>query len=160
MKKLILLLFLLISSQIYSQQQFNIGAELGDVFLKGDYKNIGFGGEIEYKPRLALISFNFDPILNIPDKNLIFTLPIYLRFIIGNKIKFCPEVGVFYRSNRNYGWTTGLIIEMMIKDRLYVFVKGDYYRDYWKAVGPYNYQYLDHASSGWISIGIKKNILG
>lgn len=154
-----MLLLLFITSSIYSQQQLNIGAQLGNVFIKGDSKNIGLGGEIAYKPRLALISFNFDPILLIPNKNLVLTLPVYLRFIIGNKIRFCPEVGGFWRTNGNFGWTTGLHLEMVVKERLYVFVRGDYFRDYWKAIGPDNNQYLDYGSSVLISIGIEKNIL-
>ncbi|MBN2215300.1 MAG: hypothetical protein JW723_13765 [Bacteroidales bacterium] len=73
--------------------------------------------------------------------------------------RFCPTFGLFVRTNANYGWSAGMMIEMKIKEKLHLFARGDYNKDYWKSETPRHDEYTDTGSVIWISFGIKKNIL-
>jgi len=164
MKIILLMLVTLISSYSYSfSQELIIGGTIGTGPKSNDFRIVTFGGTVEYRPVKSIISLNTDPILLFDSKDLMLTVPLYLKLIIGNKIRFCPTFGGFIRTNSNYGWTTGLGIEYKIKEKILLFVKGDYNIDYWKAEAPTHfgssYEYIDSGSSIWISFGIKKNIL-
>ena len=164
MKTILLILVTLISSYSYSfSQELNIGGTIGAGPKNNDFRIVTFGGTIEYRPVKSIVSLNTDPILLFNSKDLILTFPLYLKLIIGNKIRFCPTFGGFIRTNSNYGWTAGLSIEYKIKEKLFLYVKGDYNMDYWKADAPTHfgssYEYTKRSSSIWISLGIKKNVL-
>ncbi|MCF6172063.1 MAG: hypothetical protein L3J31_01075 [Bacteroidales bacterium] len=96
------------------------------------------------------------------NNDFMLTVPLYLKIILGNSFRVCPEAGGFVRTNGNYGLTTGLSLEYRIK-KLFLFAKADYYMDVSKKQTPlhdgslssYNYTF----SSVWVSLGVKWNIL-
>ncbi len=137
----------------------NLGGSIGSELLRDNYTIFNAAGIAEFRAYKSLISFNFNPSLSIFENQLILTTPLYLKFLIGDKIRLCPTFGLFIRSNANYGWSTGIMIEMKVKEKLYLFAKGDYNKNYWKSETPRHYEYTDSGSIIWISVGIKKNIL-
>ena len=164
MKTILLIIVTLISSYSYSfSQELNIGGTIGAGPKNNDFRIVTLGATVEYMPVKSIVSLNTDPVFLFDSKDLMLTVPLYLKLIIGKKIRFCPAFGGFIRTNSNYGWTAGLSIEYKIKEKLLLFVKGDYNMDYWKAEAPTHfgssYEYIDSGSSIWISLGIKKNIL-
>ncbi len=161
--KFSLTIFIFLFSFTLFSQKFSYGGTVGTGFIK-DTKIITFGGALEFKPQKVLLSINSDPFILLTDKrNLIFTVPIYLKIILGNKLRVCPLVGGFVRTNSNYGINAGLDIEYKIKENLLIFFKGECYKDFWKAEHPAHfgipsYEYVDSDYSIWISLGIKKII--
>ena len=134
------------------------------MILYNNLNMLTIGGAFEYKPKKANFSLNTDPFLLILKKRIILTEPISLKLKIGNKLKFCPAFGLFVRTNSGYGWTTGLDIEYKVKERLIIFLNGDFYMDYYREqfifASGLNGGYMTESSgSFWISIGIKKNLL-
>ena len=116
---------LLLSIYTYSQE-LNVGGIIGVEPKIVDSRIVSFGGAIEYRPVKSIVSLNTDPVLLLCCKNAIFSFPLYLKFIIGNKIRFYPNFGGFIRTNSNYGWSAGLSLEYIVKEKLLLFVKGDY----------------------------------
>ena len=161
MKTVLVLIAIFIFSSAYSQE-LNVGVMVGPGALALDSKMITFGTTVEYKPTKAMLSFNIDPFLiSLPDK-LIFTAPVYLKFIFGDQIRFCPTFGGFIRSNASYGFKTGLNIEFKINKSLFLFGTGDFYFDNYKDTHPTHFgsmEYIERSRTFWMSIGIKKNIL-
>src|SRR5690349_11730876 len=93
----IILLLILFSCSAYSQE-LNVGGIIGGT-PSSSFEVVALGGAIEYKPEKAIISFNTDPVFLLGTEDLIFTVPLYLKFRIGNKLRFCPLFGVFKRTN-------------------------------------------------------------
>ncbi len=158
MKYLLILFFSLVSTNGFSQD-LNLGGNLG---MSTTFNKLTFGGSVEYRPNKSLFSINTDPFLLIDDNKPILTLPLYLKVIIGNTVRFCPNVGTFLRTNSNYGWTTGLSIEYKINEKLLILAKGDYVKDFYNSTHPDRfggtYESISLESSFWFNIGIKKNI--
>lgn len=161
-KKVFFLFFLFFSLQSFSQELF-LGGNLG--FAEPLYASRlnSFGVSFEYRPVNALMSFNTNPFLTFIDKKVFFTEPVYVKFIFGKKLRFCPSGGAFIRSNGNYGWVYGAGIEYIVKSKLNIFVKGDFYTDYYEAEYPNHFggSYFDrtHETTLLISFGIKKIII-
>ncbi|MFZ4739877.1 MAG: hypothetical protein ACOYLE_01795 [Bacteroidales bacterium] len=164
MRIVLVLIATLIFSNTYSQElsiggTFGFGTELKTFITRTKT----FGGSFEFRPHESIISLNVDPFLIFIPNKVILTTPIYFKFIIGNKLRFCPTIGGFIRTNANYGWKTGLNMEFDIYKSLFLFVTSDYYIDYYKKEIPDHFgtstSYTDRASSFWFSLGIKKNIL-
>lgn len=162
MRAILITSFILFSLFSFSQE-LNFGGIIGTGPKINKLNILTFGGTIEYRPNKALISLNSDPILLVYNKEIMLTVPLYLKLIIGNKIRFCPTIGGFVRTNANFGLITGLNIDYKINKKLLIFVKGDFTIDYWKDEAPSHfgssYEYTNSDSSIWISLGIKKNIL-
>lgn len=158
MTKGIILILFYIATINCNSQEINVGIHGGLIPLeKNLYSTLG--GSFEYRPKNAIFSINTDPFLIIYQRNVLLTEPIYLKFIIGNKFRFCPAAGGFVRSTRSYGWLIGLNFEYLMKDKFMLFSKNEFYKDYWKD------QYYDHfggsdtyinnSNSFLFSIGIK-----
>jgi len=162
MKALIIILFLFVAG-FSSAQELNLGLELrgGPNINNGNI--LSLGPIIEYRPLNSFVSINSGVLFLLTKHKSIFNFPLSLKFIIGDKVKFCPSIGGFYRTNNNYGWSSGIIIDYKIKNKLTVFIMGEYNMDYWKAQAPTHlggaYEYNKSGSSFWIGVGIKKNIL-
>jgi hypothetical protein len=158
MRTSLILSIVLISSYSYSQE-FNLGGYVGTELIHDNHNIVSFAGTAEFRPFKSPITFNFDPSLFYVENKLILTSPLYFKFIIGEKIRFCPTFGLFIRTNANYGWSTGIMVEIKVKEKLNIFAKGDYNKDYWKSESPKHDEYVDTGSVIWLSFGIKKNIL-
>jgi hypothetical protein len=165
MRILLLLLIFILSPDLFSQE-LNIGLNAGTA-LQGDInKVIMLGGILEYRPLIesennrSVVAFETNPFLLVSDKDLMLTLPVYLKFIIGNKIRFCPLIGGFARTNSNYGMLGGLNFECSVKENLMLFLSGEYYLDYYHEKYYSHFgtssEYLASSLSLWISLGIKK----
>lgn len=162
MKTVFILLAAFVFSNVYSQE-LNIGAFAGAGPKTINSRVVAFGGTVEFRPIEARVSLNADPFLVIlPDETLL-TTPVYLKLILGDKVRFCPAFGGFIRTNANYGWKAGLSLECKIRKSLTLFGMADYYKDFYKTEAPNHFgsgsYYTDSGSSFWISIGVKKNIL-
>lgn len=157
--KYLLILSLLVVSTLGFSQELNFGGTLG---MSTAENKMTLGGSVEYRPNKSMFSINTDSFLLINDSKAIVTLPLYLKLIIGNSIKLCPNLGAFLRTNSNYGWTTGLSIEYNLSEKLVVLAKGDYMTDFYKSTYPDHfggsYESLTSDTSLLFSIGIKKNI--
>ena len=100
MKTVLVLIAIFIFSSAYSQE-LNVGVMIGPGALALDSKMITFGTTVEYKPTKAMLSFNIDPFLvSLPDK-LIFTAPVYLKFIFGNQNLSLLRKGFFCHQATN-----------------------------------------------------------
>ena len=160
-KKTLLIIIQILIVTISFAQEFNVGGNIGFGLI--DKSNKPFlGGSIEYRMSTSLISFNSDPFILISDKKVILTEPIYIKFIIGKKVRICPDFGGFIRTNSHYGWLSGLVLEYKIKEKLILDLRGDYYKDYWKSEIPSHFgsTQLEKNSEGsfLISFGIKRRI--
>jgi len=136
MRTFLIIISFLVSSNILFSQELNIGGIIGTASRIYDFKTIAIGGTVEYRPAKSILSLNSDPTLWFNKEGQILTVPVYLKFIIGNKLRFCPAFGGFVRSNANYGLTAGLGIEFKVKERLLIYVKSDYCKEFWKADAP------------------------
>ncbi len=118
---------------------------------------------VEYRPVKSYISLNLDPSVVFTEQKAIGNFPLYLKLILGDKFRVCPNFGAFIRTNSNYGWTTGLSIEYQIKDDFFIIAKGDIMKDYYKNEYPNKFGWkdtvTDKESNIWLSIGVKKNII-
>ena len=157
--KYLLIVFIMTLPVIGFPQEFNLGGNLG---ISTDTKKLTLGGSVEYRPYRSLISFNADPFLLFDENEAILTFPLYFKKIIGSSVRFCPNLGAFVRSNGNYGWTTGLSIELNLTEKLILQAKGDYMHDYYETTRYDHFggssQIISSDASVWLSIGLKKNI--
>ena len=162
MRVITLILILFISGISYGQE-LNIGIEFTGGPRLNEANVIALGPIIEYRLRESVVSINSGIIFHVYKNESLITLPIGLKFILGNTVRFCPIIGGFLRSNSNYGFSAGVVIDYEIKKRLYLFIKGEYDQDYWNEEslsyfgGVYESKHI--GSSYWFGIGIKKNIL-
>lgn len=161
--KTITIVLLLFVSGFSSAQDLNVGLELCGGPNVNDRNIISLGPIIEYRPVASFVSLNSGLLFLLTKDKAILTIPLSLKFIIGDKIRFCPAIGGFYRTNNNYGWSTAIIIDYEIKKKLFLYVKGEYNRDYWKEEAPSQfggtYEYTNNGASFWFGVGLKKNIL-
>lgn len=156
-KRIILILFYVLTINCYGQE-INVGVNGGLIPLdKNLYTTIG--GAFEYRPKNAIFSINTDPFLLFYQRNVLLTEPIYMKFIIGNKFRFCPVAGGFVRTTRSYGWLVGFHLEYLIKDKFILFSKNEFYKDYWKDQFYNHYggssTYINHSNSMLFSLGLK-----
>lgn len=162
MKVTFILLILLISFFNVKSQELNLGGYAGSALIKGTKYNKPrylIGGTVEYQPYQSIISFNTDPYLILGNGEFIFTTPFYFKFVFGDQFRISPSAGAFFRTNSHYGWLAGLNIEYSIRDKLLIFLKADFYKDYWEDLTPRLNKYINNDESLWLGIGLKKNIL-
>jgi hypothetical protein len=166
MRLRLILLFSLIICSCYSQE-INLGASIGSN-LANEFHVFTLSGLIEYSPKHAIFSIETDPTLlysNTYSANnkVILSMPLYLKYRIGNKFRVCPNIGGFIRTNGNYGLKTGLSAEYKIRKQLIAFIKADYNKDFFKAEAPSHFgtsqEYVGSDHSFWISTGILIGLL-
>jgi hypothetical protein len=152
MKSLLFAALALVAGNLHSQE-LNLGGLTGLGFLSENGLSFNIGAIIEYRPNKALFSINSE----------ILTYPLYLKFIIGKKFRFCPSLGGFFRSNLYYGWLAGAEFDYNFKNKITMFLAAELMQDYYKEDLPTHqgetYSHTTHETSYWLSVGIKKNIL-
>ncbi len=121
------------------------------------------GGTVEFRPAHSVVSFIAEPnLMFYSDSKPIFTFPLYLKFSSEKKFRIGPVFGLFIRSTGNYGWSAGGEADIQVKEKGFVFIRGDFVMDYWTET-LYGYrtggQYTDNASSVFITLGFRKKIL-
>ncbi len=153
---------LLLSSsfEVYSQE-FNAGLNLGYLPCQGsNYYSVGVN--FEFRPKHAYFSINTDPFVLFDKTYATFTEPIYLKLIIGDKLRVCPSAGGFVRTSGNYGWLLGLHVEYPINQQFILFSKNELYADHWKDTyyGHFgeNYDFINQGRSLMFSVGLKMKL--
>lgn len=164
MKNLLLVFFLFLSSILFSQE-YNVGGSLG---TNHQFKMWDIRATFELELNDGTISLNADPGLSIFDRELAFIIPIYGKLISGQKIRICPTMGFFQRiyltnSDREYGWTAGLMFEKPdTKNNLY-FLKFDlaanFERNNYSTPGGHHYNATRRDMFYWFHLGVKKCIV-
>lgn len=158
---ILIILFLRFTVSAQSATELNAGLNSGAGIISGETV-LTFGANLEYKPKNALFSFSTDPFVFILDKKVVFTAPLYLKFIFGDKFKICPSVGGFIRTIKSYGWLTGLHCEYIVDEKFTLFSKNELYIDYWKDYYPSHFggisTYTEHGFSILLSLGLKINM--
>jgi hypothetical protein len=97
-QKTIIFMCLFLSMSIYAHsQEFNAGLNLGYLPCQGS-NYYSFGGNFEFRPKHAYFSINTDPFVLFDKTYATFTEPIYLKLIIGEKLRICPSAGGFVRT--------------------------------------------------------------
>jgi hypothetical protein len=161
MKSAIIIVFLL-TAGISTAQELNVGVEFAGGSKTNNSNIFALGPIIEYRLTESILSFNSGVLFLFTKGESVITLPLNLKFIIGNKIRFCPTVGGFIRSNKNYGWSTGLELDFRIKKKFILFAKGEYTKDYYKEEIPTHFGGTNEVTSSgslfWYGAGIKINI--
>ena len=152
------LCLLLSSSFVAHSQEFHAGLNLGYLPCQGsNYYSVG--GNFEFRPKHAYFSINTDPFVLFDKTYATFTEPIYLKLIIGEKLRICPSAGGFVRTSGHYGWLLGIHIEYPINQKFILFSKNDLYADHWKDTyyGHFgeNYAYINQRRSLMFSVGVK-----
>lgn len=164
MKLFFLTISLLFSLSYSFSQDLYVGGSFGVGLTSGE-KPFTLAPTIEFSPSKASFSVNSEVQFLLTGESTIVTIPFYLKVILGKRFQVNPTFGAFVRTteNNNYGWTAGLSLEYKIKSRLLLFLKGDFYKDYWKesnqSPGGSHYTYTESGSSVWIAIGIKRNLI-
>ncbi len=102
MKSFLLIIGILIPSFLFSQE-LNIGGQIGTYASDINYGVVTFGGNIEYRPKNSFVSINNELSFYYYKNELVLTVPLYLKIIIGNKFRVCPTFGGFVRTNSNSG---------------------------------------------------------
>lgn len=150
--------FLLSSMFVAQSQEFNAGLNLGYLPCQGS-NYYSFGGNFEFRPKHAYFSINTDPFVLFDKTYATFTEPIYLKFIIGEKLRICPSAGGFVRTSGHYGWLLGLQIQYPINQKFILFSKNELYADHWKDTyyGHFgeNYDFINQGRSLMFSVGLK-----
>lgn len=156
--KFIFIWILLSSSIISHSQEINVGLNVGLVPLSNEIW-YSVGGNFEYRPKNAFFSINTDPFVLFYNSKAIISEPIYFKFILGKKLRFCPSAGGFVRTTGSYGWLLGLHLEYVMKDKFILFSKNELYQDYWKDYWPDHFgggtTYINHSKSFLFSLGVK-----
>ncbi len=173
MNKIILLIIGLLVHLTSFSQEINIGPAFGAGLLASNKGLLSAGIVIEYKPKNLTMSFNIEPVVlfsSVTEYNHVYpekavgSIPVYVKFFIGNKLRFCPFAGGLITTTSAGGITAGLIIDYRVKDCLYLFLKNDYNLIYYKTIYPSHFptdppQTTDErASLFWISCGVKVNV--
>jgi len=161
--RVVIFILALFISKIFIAQELNIGVEFTGGPKASEAKIVALGPIIEYRPVKSIVSINSGIIVFVYKNQSLVTIPLSLKFIIGNTVRFCPSIGGFLRANKNFGYSAGVVIDYKIKKRLFLYLKGEFNQDYWKdEVYSHNGGTFDINKIGysyWIGIGIKKNIL-
>jgi hypothetical protein len=162
MRKMLLVpvLFLVVAG---FSQELNLGGSIGIGGLSSKVGIYTLGGTVEYRPHHARFSINTEPYILTDFEEILFTTPLYLKFILGSKFRVCPTFGGFWRSNRNLGWSAGLNLEYALHEPLFIFIRGDYNKEYYKTDIPdhfgQSFTVTENTSTFWACIGLKMNIL-
>jgi len=165
MKQIFIVVFISIILSIRAfSQELSLGIHAG-LMPSHSEELISFGGCFEYRPAKSLFSISTDPyVFAYPgnftqDIEFVFTGPLSIKLILGDKFRFCPTVGAFIRSNGNTGWQYGLDVDYKTPGNVIFFLKGEMYREYWMGEPPSNYPSLNNSLDGdnnlLISLGIK-----
>jgi hypothetical protein len=154
----IILCTIFMSTFYSSAQEFNAGLNLGYLPCQGsNYYSVG--GNFEFRPKHAYFSINTDPFVLFDKTYATITEPIYLKLIIGNKLRICPSAGGFVRTSGNYGWLVGLHVEYSIQQKFILFSKNELYADHWKDTWPDHFGgssvYINQGRSLMFSAGVK-----
>jgi hypothetical protein len=154
----IILCTIFMSTFYSSAQEFNAGLNLGYLPCQGsNYYSVG--GNFEFRPKHAYFSINTDPFVLFDKTYATITEPIYLKLIIGNKLRICPSAGGFVRTSGNYGWLVGLHVEYSIQQKFILFSKNELYADHWKDTWPDHFGgssvYINQGRSLMFSVGMK-----
>ena len=156
--KLISLCVLLWSSFYSNSQEIIVGLN-GGINPFQNNNLYSFGGNLEFKPKNASFSINTDPFILFDKRNVTFTEPIYLKFILGKKLRICPAAGGFVRSHGSYGVVLGMHLEYVLKDKFILYSKNEFYRDFWKDLVYSHFggssKYINRSNSVLFSIGLK-----
>jgi len=152
--------FFLTFSIVLHSQEINAGLNVGLVPLDNNSTlSFSLGSNVEYRPTHAFFSFNTDPFVLFYNSKAIITVPIYLKFIVGKKLRFCPSAGGFVRSSGSYGWNLGLHLEYVLKNKFILFSKNECYNDYFEDYWPDHFgggtTYINHSISFQYSLGVK-----
>jgi hypothetical protein len=162
MKSLLFVALALVAGNLHSQE-LNLGGLTGLGFLSENGLSFNIGAVVEYRPNNALFSINNEIDFLVVQDEFLLTYPLYLKFIIGKKFRFCPSLGGFFRSNLYYGWLAGAEFDYSFKNKITMFLAAELMQDYYKEDLPTHqgetYNITTHENSYWLSVGIKKNIL-
>ena len=154
----IILCTIFMSTFYSSAQEFNAGLNLGYLPCQGS-NYYSFGGNFEFRPKHAYFSINTDPFVLFDKSYATFTEPIYLKLIIGEKLRICPSAGGFVRTSGNYGWLVGLHVEYSIHQQFILFSKNELYADHWKDTWPDHFGgssvYINQGRLLMFSAGVK-----
>ncbi len=139
-------------------QEINAGINIGFIPNQNTfYPSCGLN--LEFKPKNSIFSINTDPFILLNNKKLVFSEPVYFKFIFGNKLRICPSIGGFYRTNKSYGWLLGLNLEYVLKNSFILFSKNECYKDYRKDFWPDHFGgsaiYINQSYSLLFSLGLK-----
>jgi len=164
--KSVLLVFICLLLGVVSQaQELNAGIGLGYNVIQGDNRidfdeksSATIGAIFEWRPIHAIFSLNTGARVITDPASANVAFPFYLKFIIGNKFRVCPFLGVFVNTHSNKGVTFGGSIEVPIQQKYNLFFQYELYGEYYKTKPG------DHESTGgrgaqWIGIGLKYNLL-
>ncbi len=158
----IIIVFLLIG-RITTAQELNVGLEFTGGPKTNDSRIFSLGPTIEYRLKESIISINSGILFLVNKNEALVTFPVFIKFIIGKKFRVCPNAGGFVRSNKNYGWSSGLELDYRIKSQFILFVKGEYNQDYYKDEIPLHNggsnETISTGSTVWLGLGIKINVL-
>lgn len=160
--KILFILFMF--SGYLSAQELNLGGNIG--VSRFDLRNYAMAGaQLEYVPKIDRVSFSINTELSaiIVENNVLISTPLYLKVMFGRKIRVSPFLGMFLRSNKNYGPTLGGILEIKIKPRLLISLKVDRNIDVYKKYTPNHFggnsSQTYTAPSMWFSLGLRWNLL-
>jgi len=144
-------------------QELHTGIDAGIFAINENPPAYTFGGILEYRPLKSIVSLNSGVSLIANKANTVYSFPLFFKFIIGNQLRVCPSAGGYLRTNGHYGWSSGLNLEYRIREKLFVYSRAEYNRNYWKVRLPSHSgaesQITDNGSIIWIRVGLKKNIL-
>jgi len=162
MKHFALAIFMFFEVHLYAQE-LNLGAIAGIKLFSNNGLTPNAGAVLEYRLNKAIFSINNEFQFTFANNELIFTYPLYLKWIIGNNFRFCPSMGGFIRSNSNYGWLAGAGCEYRFTNKWIFFLKADLMIDYHQETMPLHSggsgNYTIHDKSYWLAIGFKRNVL-
>jgi hypothetical protein len=160
-KQIGIILFLISLSSVCRSQEHNLGGELG-VISEFDFipQAVTLSALFEFRPKNAFFSINTNPGLVVGREDLLFgSFPLFLKFIIGDKYRFCPKFGAFYWTNQRWGLTAGFNFEVQIKDKFLPFFGAEFIRGYFKEQLPSHSGVIDTSIGSFgalrYSIGLK-----
>ena len=162
MLKLVVIILLFPLAFVSYAQELNVGLEFTGGPTPGDAYIVAMGPVIEFRPHHSFVSINSGLTFLVYKNESLLTIPLTLKAIIGNKFRFCPTLGGFIRANGNVGYSVGVHLDYQVKENLFIYLKGEYNRDYWKEEVPsHNWgtsEITRHGSSFWIGIGLRVNL--
>ena len=167
--KTILVVFFSLNYLSLCAQELNIGSNLGYKFIKESqaiYRNeknsMTFSGMLEFRPTHTIFSVNSE-VRCLFEKETIVQFPVYLKFIVGNKIRVCPSLGGFIGSNGNYGIQLGLNLEVPVSEKAIIYSRYEIYSEMYDESIPSHFgkDSKSKAARGanWVGIDIKYNLL-